>query len=270
MLQPTDGSWSHPTGTTVPERKGATTDASAVAALVAHRGRTLIGYLTALVQRLALQPGLAAPHDPVECVSHELKPTTDHGQPAGAEGASGRGARRAERPSGGPSSSLPHVLLVDDDPPVRTSLELLLHIEGYRVTAVASSAEARCRIVDGERPDLLVADYRLGSGATGLAVIDSVREAVGTPLKALLLTGDSLAVIQELPPDPLRRIGAKPFAAADLLSLIENLLGPDVPKARPLSLRQTFTDQGRGSSPADRVPGRSDDDGSEREFDGLR
>jgi PAS domain S-box-containing protein len=121
----------------------------------------------------------------------------------------------------GPAS---HVLLVEDEPAVRSALSLLLEIDGYRVTAVASQAEALQRIAEGERPDLLVTDYHLGRDETGLQVIASVRSALGTPLKAILMTGDTSSVIKHLPADPQRRIVNKPADADELLWLLQTML----------------------------------------------
>ena len=60
-----------------------------------------------------------------------------------------------------------NVLLVEDDPAVRDATRMLLRAEGYGVTAVDSLAEA-IRKAGQQRIDLLVTDYHLRDGETGL------------------------------------------------------------------------------------------------------
>lgn len=116
------------------------------------------------------------------------------------------------------------VLLVEDDLAVRDATRLLLKVEGYHVTAVASLTEAMraARAVEGV--DLLVTDYHLQDGETGTQVIAAIREALQEPLKAVLLTGDTSNAIKELPRDPSLRIASKPIRAEELLTIIRGLL----------------------------------------------
>jgi hypothetical protein len=62
-----------------------------------------------------------------------------------------------------------HILLVEDDAAVRAATRMLLKVEGYQVTAVDSLAEALKHIHNGI--DLLVTDYHLSEGETGLQLI---------------------------------------------------------------------------------------------------
>ncbi len=125
-----------------------------------------------------------------------------------------------------PASSIgkPRVLLVEDDPAVRGATRMLLKVEGYQVTAVASLAEALQHVRDGAGVDLLVTDYHLGNGETGSQVIVALRDALGLPLKAVLTTGDTSTTIQQLPRDPHLRVTSKPINADELLTLLRALL----------------------------------------------
>ena len=67
------------------------------------------------------------------------------------------------------------MLLVEDDPAVRDATRMLLKVEGYRVTAVASLAEA-IKASAESRIDLLVTDYHLSNEETGTQVIAALRE----------------------------------------------------------------------------------------------
>jgi len=116
------------------------------------------------------------------------------------------------------------ILLVEDDLGVREATRMLLTVEGYRVTAVASLAEALRVARSGEGIDVLVTDYHLSSGTTGIQVIEVLRKAVQGALRAVLMTGDTSAAIKALPQDPHLRIASKPVNADELTGLLETLL----------------------------------------------
>lgn len=115
------------------------------------------------------------------------------------------------------------VLLVEDDASVRDATAMLLRVEGYRVTAVASLSDA-LQAVALEAPELLVTDYHLGNGELGTEVIAALRDRVRPALKSVLLTGDTSA-IKEMRADPNLRILSKPVDAEELLRLLQALLG---------------------------------------------
>jgi PAS domain S-box-containing protein len=115
------------------------------------------------------------------------------------------------------------VLVVEDNASVRQATCLLLELEGYRVTPVASLAEALQHIQKGHGVDLLITDYHLTGGETGTQVIASLREILGVSLKAVLATGDTSSAIKQLPRDPHLRITSKPIQADELLALLRAL-----------------------------------------------
>ena len=117
------------------------------------------------------------------------------------------------------------VLLVEDDPAVRDATRLLLNVEGYRVTAVASLDEA-LQSLDGDIPDILVTDYHLRGDETGTQVISAVRDALKIPLRSVLITGDTSTAVRELPRDEHLRIASKPLDADELLAMVRELLAP--------------------------------------------
>jgi two-component system, sensor histidine kinase len=118
----------------------------------------------------------------------------------------------------------PRVLLVEDDKSVRDATRLLLTVEGFQVTGVATLAEALQHASGGNAIDLLVTDYHLANGETGTAVISTLRESLGTRLKAVLVTGDTSSAVKELPRDPFMRVASKPIQADELLTLMRALL----------------------------------------------
>jgi CheY-like chemotaxis protein len=117
-----------------------------------------------------------------------------------------------------------HVLLVEDNESVRRATCLLLDLEGYHVTPVASLSEARQHAQQGHKIDLLITDYHLNNGETGTQVIATLREILGISLKAVLTTGDTSSAIKQLPRDPYLRITSKPIKADELLTLLHALL----------------------------------------------
>ena len=132
--------------------------------------------------------------------------------------------RSAETTARHPPVGKPHILLVEDDQAVRDATRMLLKVEGYRVTAVSSLKEALQEACDEAHIDLLIADYHLGEGETGMQVITTLRERLGVPLRAVLITGDTSSAIQDLPLDPCLRIASKPVKADELLTLLGALL----------------------------------------------
>jgi two-component system, sensor histidine kinase len=128
----------------------------------------------------------------------------------------------AAAPAG--ATAVAHVLLVEDDASVRDATSMLLRVEGYRVTAVASLADAE-RAVRVSAPELLITDYHLADGVLGTEVIAALRARIGAGLKAVVLTGDTSALMREMQADPNLRIVSKPVDADELLQLLRDELG---------------------------------------------
>ncbi len=143
-------------------------------------------------------------------------------------------AGRGDNPMPGPQRAPPHVrevhirkpriLLVEDEPAVRRATHLLLTVEGYEVNAVTTLSESMQAVKDGGAVDLLITDYHLRHGVTGLQVIAALREMMDDSLKVLLITGDTSSVIRTLQQEPYLRILSKPVDADQLLASIEALL----------------------------------------------
>jgi len=118
-----------------------------------------------------------------------------------------------------------HVLLVEDDAAVRDATRLLLRTENYQVTAVTSLAEALSAADGTDSIDVVITDYHLGQGETGMQVIDGLRARLGESLRAVLVTGDTSSAMRELPRHPLMRVASKPMQADALLELLRELQG---------------------------------------------
>jgi two-component system, OmpR family, response regulator MprA len=119
-------------------------------------------------------------------------------------------------------TSMLHVLVVDDDPPISRMLERTLAAEGYAVE-VAVDGGAALAAVERSVPDLLVLDVAM-PGLDGLAVCRRLRRA-GLALPILLLTA------RDAVPDRVAGLDAgaddylvKPFASEELLARARALL----------------------------------------------
>ncbi len=91
-----------------------------------------------------------------------------------------------------PSLKGARVLIVDDDPSIRLGMEVLLQsydcdvVSGSDVPTVLTILE-ECDMV----PNVIVADYHLGSGVTGASAIEKIRLALRAQIPAFLVTGDT-------------------------------------------------------------------------------
>jgi two-component system, sensor histidine kinase len=120
----------------------------------------------------------------------------------------------------------PRILLVDDDQAVRNATAMLLRVDGCQVATAASLSEAICHVREAPGIDLLVTDYHLAAGETGVQVIAAVDEILGRRCKAILITGDTSSTVQELPADDHVHLASKPINADKFLSIVKSLLIP--------------------------------------------
>jgi len=83
------------------------------------------------------------------------------------------------------------VAVIDDDALVLDAMRGLLRGWGCRVVAAETESEVLAGLADeGRRPDLIISDYRLAGGHTGIEAIQRLRSAFHAPIPAFLITGD--------------------------------------------------------------------------------
>jgi len=114
-----------------------------------------------------------------------------------------------------------HILVVDDDPQVRSLLREYLGVNGLRVS-VASTGREMLQILSDEAVDLLVLDLRL-AGEDGMAIARSLRDESAIPI--VMLTG----VHEEADRVMGLELGAddyitKPFSPREVLARIRTVL----------------------------------------------
>jgi len=88
------------------------------------------------------------------------------------------------------------VVVIDDDPLVLEATEGLLSSWGCCVVTAKSCDEALVRLAEteaGRRPDLIVCDYQLSRGLTGVDAIERLRSAFRSAFEipALLISADA-------------------------------------------------------------------------------
>jgi CheY-like chemotaxis protein/anti-sigma regulatory factor (Ser/Thr protein kinase) len=106
---------------------------------------------------------------------------------------------QAERSMSPPTLAGRTLLVVEDDAAVREALEVLLVAWGARVLAHGSAAALRAAFegaAPAAAPDLLITDYRLETGSTGIDVIAWLRARLGPQLPAVVVTGSATAALE--------------------------------------------------------------------------
>ena len=81
------------------------------------------------------------------------------------------------------------ILVIDDDQLALEGTGGLLSSWGCRVVTAQSDREALKKL-DGKAPDLIISDFHLQDGRTGIDAIDALRGAFGGPIPAFLVSGD--------------------------------------------------------------------------------
>jgi len=140
------------------------------------------------------------------------------------------------------------VAVIDDDALVLDGMHGILRSWGCGVVAEPSAAEALERLAEiGRAPDVIISDYRLADGTTGIEAIERLRGALGEAIPAFLISGDTA-------PERLRDAGAggyhllhKPVPPMALRAMLNGLLRSQD------DLRAALREASR-SSPAARAP----------------
>jgi signal transduction histidine kinase/ActR/RegA family two-component response regulator len=84
------------------------------------------------------------------------------------------------------------VVVIDDDPLVLEGMCGLIRSWGYHLLVAGTDDEALAGIVDRDRPPaLIVSDYHLSGGKTGIEVIEGLRRTLSAEIPAFLVSGDT-------------------------------------------------------------------------------
>ncbi|HEX8757014.1 MAG TPA: PAS domain S-box protein [Steroidobacteraceae bacterium] len=144
--------------------------------------------------------------------------------PAGAAEAKGVTVASADVSGHEGAHASARILLIDDDAGVRNATAMLLRVEGYTVACAASLAEAKQALREDPRVDVVIADYHLQNGETGIDVIAAARNIAGDKVGAVLVSGDTSSTLRDVEATDRLRIASKPIDADQLLAIITELL----------------------------------------------
>ena len=152
-------------------------------------------------------PGRTAPH---AAVTADGRPTAD---------------THIEAPTDAPApvGRTDSILVIEDDPDLRSLLQLMLGTEGHRVMAAPDGPAALDMVAHGAlRPDLVLTDYNLPGGMSGLQAVARLRETMpGIP--AIILTGDTrAATLSDIARQGCMYLG-KPVRPQDLARAIQGI-----------------------------------------------
>jgi len=129
---------------------------------------------------------------------------------------------------------LARVLLVDDDPTSRLTLQTVLEAGGYHVDAAASAAEAVGKL-DEQEYELVLSDLQMESPDSGLKVLAHARNMDYKPATALVTT------YQNGKPHKQARMLITPEDIPGLLGKVANLISQRAAKRVERELRHAVS-----------------------------
>jgi len=117
---------------------------------------------------------------------------------------------------------LARVLLVDDDPTSRLTLQTVLEASGYHVDSAASAAEAVGKL-DEQEYQLVLSDLQMESPEAGLKVLAHARMMAYKPATAIVTTYQNAKSSHTTPQKQARTL-VKPEDVPGLLAKVANLI----------------------------------------------
>ena len=134
-----------------------------------------------------------------QLLNHEIELTSSMGRgsrftilvPAAAEGVTSVEAVDAPHPAAFAIEGKV-ILVIDDAPIVLEGTSGLLGKWGYFVITAASDESALIQLAErAQRPDLIISDYHLANGKTGIEAIERIDAALGMAIPTILISGDT-------------------------------------------------------------------------------
>src|SRR5277367_166591 len=132
------------------------------------------------------------------------------------------------------------ILIIEDDPEIRDHLELFLQEDGYDAMTAIDGPAALAMLADAKkRPDLVLSDYNLPNGLTGVEVSQRVWQRFNLHVPFIILTGDiSTEALRDIARHDCVQFN-KPVKLRELTQAIEKLLAKPLAAlaARPLEVQ---------------------------------
>jgi CheY-like chemotaxis protein len=129
---------------------------------------------------------------------------------------------------------LARVLVVDDDPTSRLTLQTVLEAGGYRVDSAASAAEAVGKL-DEQEYELVLSDLQMESPEAGLKVLAHARMMDYKPATAIVTT------YQTAKPEKKSQMLIKPEDIPELLGKVASLISVRAAKRLERELRHAMS-----------------------------
>ena len=114
------------------------------------------------------------------------------------------------------------ILIVDDEKPYRNYLSEVVALDGHEVKVAATGREA-IEVGTGMVPDVLVADWRLPTGQSGLEVGVALKK-VNPQLRVIMITGYSAKDLREAAKFEIAKVLEKPFDLEDVVLAVREVL----------------------------------------------
>jgi two-component system CheB/CheR fusion protein len=167
--------------------------------------------------------------------------------------------------AGPPPSRTGTILLIEDDPDIAELLAMSLRSEGHRVTTERDGTDALAHIEHAAlQPDLILSDYNLPNGMSGLQLALEIRQLLHQDLPVIILTGDiSTEILREVTQANCLHL-SKPVELSALVDAIQQSL----PAWPSVARNQTSVDAAASGNTAKPIVFIVDDD--EQVRDALR
>jgi len=132
------------------------------------------------------------------------------------------------------------ILIIEDDAQLRDHLELVLKEEGFRTMTAIDGPAALALLASKEMgPDLVLADYNLPNGLTGVAVSQKLRRDFNIHIPFVILTGDiSTEALRDIAIHDCVQYN-KPVKLQELTQAIDKLLAKPLAAAIARAARPT-------------------------------
>ena len=116
------------------------------------------------------------------------------------------------------------ILLVDDDPLLRSSVSGLLESEGHTIVEASNTEEALNKIESDHFFDLIVSDYNMPPGKNGSGIYFHLKEK-GLRIPFILISGNYLGIPEEEfnKMEELYAFLDKPYGITILVSYIQDI-----------------------------------------------
>jgi CheY-like chemotaxis protein len=142
---------------------------------------------------------------------------------------------KGARPARSRTMALARVLLVDDDPTSRLTLQTVLEAGGYEVDSAASAAEAVGKL-DEQEYELVLSDLQMESPEAGLKVLAHARIMEYKPATAIITAYRDAP--SPVPAKPPRTVLIEPEDLPELLGQVACLISERATRRLERELKQ--------------------------------